>query len=227
MSKRTASIVALVCCACVVVVASAATAATSGFYVGGGAGSANTSIEEGNYCYYYYANCDGFDYSTGDEDTAFTVHGGFRFGPHFAVEVGYLNAGAPEWSEGFVYLPELDDVFDNFVELNLEAAQLCIVGILPFANVWEVYAKAGVSYWWADADQLLVRTIDGEPIERRVDDEDADLLIGIGVGFSFTPRWHLRAEFQSFGIESDLLNADDDASLDTILVELQFRPGWR
>jgi len=200
--------------------------ATTGFYLGGGAGASYTTVEEGHYCYYYYDDsCN--DYSTGDEDTAFTVHTGYRIGPYFAIEAGYLNAGAPEWSEGFVYVPEFDDIFDNFVELNLEAAQLSVVGILPFAGQWEVYAKAGASYWWADADQALIRTIDGDLVERRIDDEDTEFLIAIGIGFSFTPQWHLRAEFQSFGIEDDLLNTDNDATLDSVVVELQVRPGWR
>jgi hypothetical protein len=195
-----------------------------GPYIGAGVGASNVTVEEDDdyYCCYYY---DGYDYEEGEEDVGFSVHAGWRFMPYFALEVGYLDAGAPEWDERFVYVRDLDDVFDTFVELDAQAAQLSALGILPFGNIWEAYVRLGAAYWWADADQLLVRDFDGAVFERAIDDEGTTFLFGIGFGVSPTPAWHLRLEFQSFSIEEDLLAVSSDTTLDTILFETQFRMG--
>jgi opacity protein-like surface antigen len=194
-----------------------------GPYIGAGIGASNVSVEayEDDDCCYYY----GYEYDQGEEDLAFTVHAGWRLHPYVAIEAGYLDAGEPEWNERFVYVPDLDDVFDTDVVLDLKAGQLSILGILPFGDVWEIYVRAGAAYWWADADQLLVRDFDGAVVERAVNDEGTTFLIGLGFGVSPTPAWRLRLEFQSFSIEEDLLAANDDSTLDTILLETQFRFG--
>ena len=171
-----------------------------------------------------YGDCT--DYDSGDADASFSDSGGYRFGPYFALEFGYLNAGSPQWRDGFAYVPGQGGVFDNDVDLNLEAAQLSVVGILPFMSRWEAYVKGGASYWSADADQRFIRSVDGRFVARRVDDEDVGLLIALGIGYSVTPQWHVRVEFQTFDISSDLVNAPDDTTLDSVHFELQYRPGW-
>lgn len=193
-----------------------------GPYIGVGVGVSNVIVEEDDddCCYYY-----DYEYDEGEEDVGFSVHSGWRFHPYLAVEIGYLDAGEPQWDDGFVYVRELDDVFDTWVNLDLQAAQVSALGILPFSDFWEVYGRLGVAYWWADADQLLVRTFDGAVFEQTVDDEGTTFLIGIGFGVSPTRAWHLRLEFQSFWIEEDLLVVDEDSTLNTILFETQFRMG--
>ena len=63
-----------------------------GFYLGGGAGWTNVSVEDDDYyydcCYDYYHS-----YDSGEEDAGFAAHVGYRFGPYFAAELGYLNGG--------------------------------------------------------------------------------------------------------------------------------------
>ena len=195
-----------------------------GIYFGGGVGWSNVTVEDDDDCCYYYDDY-GYDYDEGDEDTGFSAHVGYRFLPYFAAEIGYVDAGTPQWDARYVYVPDLDDVFDTSVDLEIQAAQLSGLGILPFGRIWEVYARAGVAYWWADADQRLVRTFDGALFERAIDDEGATFLFGIGIGVSPTPAWHMRLEFQSFAIEEDLLAVNDDSTLDSILIEAQFRTG--
>jgi opacity protein-like surface antigen len=195
-----------------------------GFYLGGGVGVANVSVEsnDGDCCYYYD---DYDDYEDGEEDTGFAAHVGFRFNRYVAAELGYLDAGTPEWNEAYVYVPELRDVFDTWVDLEMQAAELSVLGILPFAGVWEGYVRGGAAYWWADADQQLWRVFDGARFSRVYDDEGTGFLFGIGVGVSPMPAWHIRLEFQSFTIDEDLLVTDGDSTLDTFLLETQIRLG--
>jgi opacity protein-like surface antigen len=197
-----------------------------GLYLGGGINWAQVAVEDDDYrdydCCYYYGP---YDFDQGEEDTGFTVHAGYRFNPWIAAELAYLDAGQPEWDERYVYVRDLDDVFDTLVELDIQSVQLSGLAILPFANIWEVYLRGGVAYWTADAEQWLIGGEDGEVYTREVDDEGTNFLIGLGLGASPAPSWHVRIEYQSYWLEEDLLLVDGDASLDTLLVELQYRLG--
>ncbi len=194
-----------------------------GFYFGAGGGASNVSVEDDNDsccndCCYDYGN----DYESGDAAASLAVYTGYRFTRYVAAEVGYLNAGQPTWNDQFAYVSDLNDFFNNDVDLDLQAAQLSVVGILPFARIWNAYLKAGATYWWADADQHLVRSFDGAIADRSVDDNDVALHIGIGMGVNITPSWQLRLELQSFEIADDILNSSNNSTLNSVLLELQF-----
>lgn len=200
--------------------------APDGFYVGGGLGWANVSVEDDDdyyddCCYYDYD----YDYDNGEEDVGFGAHIGYRFSPYFAAEFGYLDAGKPHWDHRDVYVPDLDDFGDTEVDLELEAAQLSVLAILPFAGVWEAYVRIGASFWRADAQQAVYPRFDDAYYTRSIDDEGTSFLFGIGIGASPTPAWHLRLEFQSFPIEEELLVASSDTTVDTFLLEAQYRFG--
>jgi len=204
----------------------AAAEAPLGFYVGGGVGWAQVSVEDDDYhnynCCYYYGP---YDYDQGEEDTGFALHAGYRFNPWIAAELAYLDAGNPEWDERYVYVSDLDDVFDTLVELDLQSIQLSGLGILPFADIWEVYLRAGIAYWTADAEQRLIGGVDGDVYVRDVDDDGTNFLIGLGLGVSPAPSWQVRVEYQSYWLDEDLLLVNGDTSLDTLLLELQYRFG--
>jgi opacity protein-like surface antigen len=195
-----------------------------GFYLGGGVSSSNVSVEDnddyyGDCCYYYGP----YDYDEGEEDTGFSVHAGYRFLPYFAAELAYQDAGQPQWDERNLYVRDLDDVFDSLVDLDIQSTQLSALAILPFASVWEAYVRLGVAYWTADADQWLIGGAEGDIYERTVDDEGTTFVFGIGLGASPIPNWHIRLEYQSYSIEEDLLLVNDDATLDSFVLELQYR----
>jgi hypothetical protein len=189
-----------------------------GLYGGGGLGWAYITVE-GDDDYYYVPT-----YDEGEEGTAVALHFGYRLGKHLATEFGYIDTG-PQWEETFVYLPEFNDVYNNFVDLDLQTAQLSVIGVLPFARVWEAYIKGGIAFWQGDADQLLIRTSDSATTRRTVSDSSTDFLFGFGIGASPKPSWHLRFEFQSFGIDRDLVNAQGSTTIDSMLFTVQFHPG--
>lgn len=195
-----------------------------GLYVGGGIGWGNVSVEDDDYYYgdyYWYGN----DWDDGDEDVGFNIHVGYRFQPYFAAELAYLDAGKPEWEHSSVYIPDLDDFADTEVTLDAHAAQLSGLAILPFAGAWEVYARLGVSYWWADAEQAVYPYTGDFYYTRSQDDEGASLLFGIGIGASPAPLWNFRFEYQSFPIEEELLVENGDTTVDTFLLQVQYNLG--
>jgi hypothetical protein len=190
--------------------------ATPGFYAGGGVGWSNVSVETSDDAFFP-------DYLTGEDDTAFELHFGYRIGRYMAAEFAYLETG-PDWDETF-YVPELEAVYRDVVDLDVRAAELGIVGVLPFARVWEAYLKGGIAFWEADADQTETRLPAGATTTRSMHDSGTQLLIALGVGANLSPAWHLRFEAQSFGIDRDLVLARGRTSIETMLFAAQFKLG--
>src|SRR4249919_2153962 len=97
-----------------------AQAQDKGFYAGAGVGQ--SFVDEGAY---------------DDEDTAFSVFGGYQFNRYFALEGGYANLGKIEAKPVGRDL-ETDSVF------------LTAVGIVPITDKFSVYGKAGFHRWNLD-----------------------------------------------------------------------------
>jgi hypothetical protein len=197
-----------------------------GFYGGTGIGLANFTVEEDdhNTCCYYY----GFpDYEDGDESTATTLSLGYRVNRYLAAEFGYFDSTL-EWQQSLVYLPVLNDVYNNFVDVDLSASQFSAAGILPFANVWEAYARGGFTYWHGDSSQTLVRVSDSSLTRRNFDESGSSFFFAAGMAVSPKPAWQLRLEFQFFGVDRDLIGVSGSTTVNSIMFGFQFRPqGWQ
>lgn len=195
-----------------------------GFYLGGGVGATYLSVFDDNNnddCCYYYDN---YDYESSDAYASFTAFVGYRFGRYVAAEVGYFYVDNPEWDENFTFIGDLNDVFASRVKLDYESAQVSVLGILPFAHIWEVYVRGSAAFSHSQADQHLIRASDGALFDRSVDNDETQFLFGIGAGISPTPAWHFRVELTTVPIDNDAINTNGDASIDGIKVEVQFRP---
>lgn len=195
----------------------------TGFYAGAGAGSTEPTTYDGSGYWY-----DG-DFRSGDSATSVQAFVGYRLLPFLAFELAYLDASGMGYDESLVYLPELQDVYNTDVEIDVRAGELSLVVVLPFLRIWEVYGRLGLAYWDAEADQRLVPSFGGATVERTVDDSGAGFLFGIGGGVTLPRNLHLRLEYQSFDVDEDLLAADveDNASIDTLLLDVQYRFGRR
>jgi hypothetical protein len=199
----------------------------NGFYFGAGVGATYLSVFDDNYdnnnnndCCYNYD----YNYESSDAYASFSAFVGYRFGRYVAAEVGYFYVDNPEWDENFTYIGELNDVFASRVQLDYESAQVSVLGILPFAHIWEAYMRVGAAFSHSQADQHLIRAFDGALFDRSVDNDETQFLFGIGMGISPTPQWNVRLEVNTVPIDNDVLNTNGDASIDTIKVEVQFRP---
>jgi len=204
----------------------------TGFYFGGGVGASYLSVFDNNYnnnynnnnnCCYY----DNYDYETSDAYSSFTAFVGYRFNRYIATEVGYFYANNPEWNENYTYIGDLNDVFNSRVQLDYESVQVSVLGIFPFAHIWEAYVRGGAAFSHSQADQNLVRVFDGAVFNRSVDNDDTDFLFGIGMGVSPAPEWNVRLELSTVAIDNDALNTHGDASIDGVKIEVQYRPSAR
>ncbi len=197
------------------------TDSTKGWYAGGGVGMSNV--------YSYTDTCYGCwaDSSHGDSDFSYTFTGGYRFTPHFAVEASYLDSGTPEWDEDLVYIGDLNGTYNVDAKIDLTSYQLSVLGILPFAKIWEVYLRGGVAFWDGDSDQALRRVSDNELTTRRISESGADFLLGVGGGVTLKERWHMRLEYIYFGIDDSLLalGSWDEAYADIATFQVLYQFG--
>src|SRR5688572_33411512 len=105
----------------------------SGFYAGAGVGTFNIEVDD-------FDEIDETIDSYDSDDTAWKVFGGWRVNAYFAAEVAYVNLGSPD-----------DELFPG-TEATVETDGFApyIVGSLPIADLFEVFAKAG--YYWYDVE---------------------------------------------------------------------------
>ena len=134
-----------------------------GFYAGAGAGQ--SFVDEGTY---------------DDEDTAFSVFGGYQFNRWFGLETGYADLGQLE--------PGIAGV-----DLEASSAYLTAVGTVPFTDKFSGYAKAGFQRW--DLDSAI------PGLAGTADDNGTDPTYGVGLQYRFNDAVALRGEYSRFEVE--------------------------
>jgi OOP family OmpA-OmpF porin len=155
-----------------------ANAQDKGFYAGAGVGQ--SFVDEGAY---------------DDEDTAFSVFGGYQFNKYFGLEAGYADFGKIEANGAG---PALEG----------DSAYLTAVGTLPITDRFSAYAKAGLHRWNVDT------ALPG--LTGNNDDSGSDPTYGVGMQYRFTDRVALRGEYSRFEVE------DLDADLAQVQVRFDF-----
>jgi OOP family OmpA-OmpF porin len=144
-----------------------AQAADKGFYAGAGVGQSFVDeTAKGGQVY-------------DDEDTAFSVFGGYQFNRYFALEGGYANLGKIEAKPVGRDL-ETDSVF------------LTAVGIVPITDKFSAYGKAGFHRWNLDE---AIPALTGE-----TDDSGTDPTYGVGLQYRFNDKVALRTEYSRFEV---------------------------
>ncbi|HEX7113884.1 MAG TPA: outer membrane beta-barrel protein [Steroidobacter sp.] len=160
-----------------------------GFYLGGGVGQFNVDIDD-------IDDTDEAIERLDDDDTAWKAFIGWRLNPYFALELAYIDFGAP--SDRF----EASGSSGDF-ELDVSGFAPYLIGTWPIGPV-ELFAKVG--YYFYDVDVSIdIDDPTAPDFDSSADDED--LLYGFGVGLTFFERLHARLEYEK--IDSDVLDDAD------------------
>ena len=196
-----------------------------GIYVGGGGNFSDVSVEVGTACYDYDCWWGEYPYyEDGDGDYGYTLHAGWRVHDYVALELGYVETGDIRWEEDLVYFPEFNDYYNNRVDFSAQITQLSVLGILPFDR-YEVYLKLGAGFWDGESVQRLDQSFGTDVVNRSISDSGTGFLGGVGFGVTFAKNLHVRFELQTTTIDEDVLNARNDSSVDSMLLEVQYRFG--
>jgi opacity protein-like surface antigen len=165
-------------------------AAESGFYTGAAIGQTESQV----------ARSDGIagratfiSMSTDDDDYGWSALLGYRVNPYFAGELTYIDFGSVDVTETYmVSIPLLQTSFTMAKDFSLSfsGAALSVLGSLPLGEHLDVFARGGVLF----ADQEVDR---GPYILPSTETYRQEIWIaGVGLDWSFAPRWSLRLEYQ-------------------------------
>jgi opacity protein-like surface antigen len=151
-----------------------------GLYLGAGVGQFNVEVDDVSDA---ASTVESFD----SDDTVYKVFAGWRFAPFIAVELDYIDLGAPE-----------DRIQEINVEAEISGIAPYLIGTLPLGPI-ELFAKVG--YYFYDIE------LNAENLGS-LDDSNEDLVYGAGLGLTLFEHLHARIEYEIIDIsEVDDANA--------------------
>jgi OOP family OmpA-OmpF porin len=148
--------------------------------------------------------CDGaseLGFSCDDSDTAWKIIGGYQVNRNFALELGYTDLGEVSASGGGLN-----------ASIESSAWELVGLGILPLANRFSLFGKAGL---FRSESDLNISGIANES------ETNTGLTFGVGAMFDVTSNVSVRAEWQRY---QDVGGGDTgEADVDVMSVGALFR----
>jgi hypothetical protein len=192
--------------------ASARSAEPGSWYVGGSSDSTDV-VAYGSY-----------PFGTGGGGSGLSVRGGLQLHPRFGVELQALRASDLRSSQYFVDSPYGINAHTTF---DVFALQTAAVGNWALGPIFEAYLKGGLALYDVDGRQLFDTLSQDAATTRAVSDGGSHLLFGFGLRMNATPKWAVRLDYQSFGIDGSFLGdgSREDPTLDTASVGVDYRFG--
>jgi OOP family OmpA-OmpF porin len=161
-----------------------------GFYIGGGFGQFNVQIDDVD-------DTDNAIERLDDDDRAWKLFGGYRFNPHIALELAYIDFGDASDSTTTASGSSGD------YSVGISGLAPYVIGTLPLGPV-ELFGKVGYYFYDLDIDADL-DDLGGNVFD--TSDSGEDLLYGFGVGMTFIEHLHARLEYEK--IEADDIDDAD------------------
>ena len=168
----------------------------SPFYVGAGIGRGNLNLSGTDLTGLNNASVD-------DNDTTYTLRGGYRFAPWGAIELGYYDLGHYNFSGRAT-----GSTLDVTGSAKAKSVGLSFVGILPIDR-FDLYGRIGYarSELKVNASATLVTT----PVNSK--DKQNEATYGVGARWNAAPQWGVFAEWMK----------NDKIEVDSYLVGVDFR----
>jgi len=200
----------------------------SGFYLGADVGQSSfdikkSEIDSGITDVFDFLGLEVVDASSklDDSDTTYSLFVGYRFLPYLAVEASYLDMGNASYkASGTVFDGETYTDANINVDWESKGPTLSVLGILPFADVWDVYARLGMFF----ADTKVSAKI-STATDSGSDDfskNTTEFLWGVGGGYTFMDRWTVRLEYTAIPDLGDK-NETGEFDADRITLGLLYR----
>jgi hypothetical protein len=140
-------------------------------------------------------------------DAGFSAMVGYRINRYLAAELTYTDFGEYERIDRF-------GTFASRYQLGVSGPSVSVLGQLPLGEQWELFVRGGVLF----ADQKV-----STEVSLRIDRDYSDevVMAGVGVQWSFAPRWAARLEYQ----RTDDLKYDDtgESSIDQASLGVLFK----
>ncbi len=134
-----------------------------------------------------------------DSDTTYTIRGGYRFHPNFAVEVGYYDLGKYGFS---------GNLGTTYVSGSVKAKSygISLVAIAPMDQV-DIYGRLG----WAESE--LKANANATLVTANSSDRQGEATYGLGARWNFAKNMGVFAEWMK----------NDKISVDSYVAGIDFR----
>jgi OmpA-OmpF porin, OOP family len=133
-----------------------------------------------------------------ERHSAYKVFGGYQFNRNFGVELGYFHLG----SFGFHATTTPAGTLDG--DFRVQGANLGLVGTMPFTDNFSGLARIGVQYARTRAEINSTGAV--TVTNPRPSDREANVKIGLGLQYAFSPGFMLRGEVERFRISDAVGN---------------------
>ena len=179
-----------------------AEAQQEGFYIGVAYGQSSRSADIAPYDDYAQRTLQGFGFipnsfssKIDDKDTAYGFVGGYRFGPHWAVEGGYTNLGDVSYrAKATGNSPAGEDTATFNVDNELSGIIVSGLAIYPISYRMELFARGGLMLTTNSLTTFYKENIRGtDSVQESA--TDTDLLAAVGLSMSFLEIYGLRLEY--------------------------------
>jgi OmpA-OmpF porin, OOP family len=187
----------------------------AGWYAGFNAGQSRAKIGDGRITEGLLG--DGFtttSISNDDHHFGFKVFGGYEFNRYFALETGYFDLGR------FGFTAHTTPVGSLRGDIKINGANFDLVGSVPIAEKFSLFARAGLNY--AQAKDSFIGTGSVAVINRSPHKWDPDYKFGFGAEYDFTRTVGMRIEAERYRINDAVGNKGD---VDLFSAGLVFRFG--
>jgi OOP family OmpA-OmpF porin len=180
---------------CIAIAASfaAAPALAQSWYMGAGIGRGNLNMSGTELTGLNNAQID-------DSDTTYTLRGGYRFNPYFALELGYYDLGQYTFSgtSGAVAVSG---------SAKAKSYGLSAVGILPLGPQFDLYGRLGY------AESELKANANTTLVTANSSDRQGEATYGFGARWNANKSWGLFAEWMK----------NDKIKVDSYMAGVDFR----
>jgi OOP family OmpA-OmpF porin len=123
------------------------------------------------------------------DDSSYKFFAGFNFAKFFGIEASYRDLGTHQQTVGL-----------NMIDLDLDAIDLSARAKLDIGKRLTVFAKAGYANIGASG------SFDFDGVPEDIDEDEWELIYGVGVDVNLGGRFGLRAEWEEYDID-DTLNS--------------------
>jgi OOP family OmpA-OmpF porin len=171
---------------------SAAPSFAQSWYIGGGIGRGNLDVTGSE-----LGLPNG---SVGDSATTYTLRGGYRFSPNFAVEAAYYDLGEYDFSGSIGSVSVAGTAKAKAFAINA-------VGILPVSEAFDLYGRVGYGTAELKANASALGFVANDK------DNQSGAFYGVGA------RWNVS---KSWGVFAEWMKADK-IEVDSYLVGIDFR----
>lgn len=201
---------------------SAMAADGTGFYVGADIGQASSDIKKGEIDSVVFGlfGAEAARSSLDTSDTTFSLFFGYQILPYLAVEASYVDLGKSTYKASGTYPGE--PPVDVNVKLDWESKgpTVSVLGILPFADVWDVYGRLGA--YFADTKITARASSATDSASDHTSKNTTEFLWGVGAGYTFLDHWKAQIEYQGFPDVGDK-NHTGEATVDRITLGMLYR----